>query len=153
MFKTTSTIAAAALLAAALLAAPADVLAARGGNGNGNKETPTPATLTFGDATGDAVRSDGLGNYAATIDSTGNTLELSTGTRALYFDFSNVVLANSFDPFAGAATAGWISDVSISISSLNSILIGEPTPTRPSPAPHSCSPLRRRTGPVPPSGA
>ena len=109
MLETTLTILSAAALAMALLSTPADALAAPGGNGGngGKKDAPTPATLTFGDATGDHVRSDGLGSYAATIDSTGNTLELSTGARALYFDFSNVILPDSFDPDAllGLATA------------------------------------------------
>jgi len=161
MIKTTLTILGAGALAVALLSAPADALAARGGNGNGgngNKDISTPATLTFGDATGDHVRSDGLGSHAATIDSTGNTLELSTGARAIYFDFSNVVRPDSFDPFGGGATAGWISDVSISISSLNSILIGEPDPNKSlagatflftAPAPNGSGPTEwRLTGPT-----
>jgi len=76
--------------------------------------TGTPATLTFDDLDGDAIRSDGQGPYDATID--GDILSLATGTgRGLYFDFSNRLAGSGGTPF-GSADSGTASNVTMTVN-------------------------------------
>ena len=72
------------LIVAALVVLSAGVLA----KGKPAADAGTPATATFDDLSGDAIQSDGLGAYDATID--GGVITLSTGRkRAVFFDFSD----------------------------------------------------------------
>ena len=76
------------------------VLAARGGK----PQTGTPATLTFDDLQGDAIQSDGLGAYAATIEN--QVLTVAIGKkRSLFLDFSTCLSGLCGSPF-GTSTSG-----------------------------------------------
>ena len=100
-----------ALVFATLSLSADGVLAARGGK---PQPTGTPATLTFDDLLGDAIRSDGLGSYDATIEN--GVITLSTGKkRKLFYDFSTCLgidLRFCDGPFGSttgtAATSMWV---------------------------------------------
>lgn len=87
-------------IAALLLLSAGGVLAARGGGPN----TVPNAILVFDDLEGDAIGSDGLGPYEATLEN--GILAVDTGRkRSFYFDFSNFVAGDPNSPL-GAANSG-----------------------------------------------
>ena len=98
-----------AVLAALLSAAPYTAFAAKGGRSN-------PVGVTFDDLFDDAIQSDGLGPYEASIGRKGS-LVLSTGDRTLFFDFSRAINPWWFHPFAGDAAD--IDNVTVTVSSLD----------------------------------
>ena len=80
------------------------VLAARGGKPE--PTTGTLATAVFDDLADDAIGSDGLGSYDATIEN--GTLTLSTGKkRGLFLDFSDCLhtLGSCDSPFGSSDSA------------------------------------------------
>ena len=88
-----------ALIFAALSLSADGVLAARGGK---PQPTGTPATVTFDDLLGDAIKSDGLGPYDATIEN--GVITLTTGKkRKLSFDFSTC-LGGACEDSTGSST-------------------------------------------------
>lgn len=97
------------LAAAALLLSPLGVADAGPGGGR------TALTLTFDDLPGDMIRSDGLGGYDAR-ESPAGAFVVSTGKRAVHFDFSNALTWWSFAPFEGGAVSGDIDSISMTVS-------------------------------------
>ena len=102
-----------AVVVALLAVSTSGVLAARGG-----KPKPgIPATLTFDDFAGHAIRSDGLGPYAATIQN--QIITFSTGKkRSLFFDFSTCFPGVPCESPFGSSTSGTVSNVTLSFNTL-----------------------------------
>jgi len=97
------------VLALATLLAVTAASAARGGQ----KQTGTPAIAAFDDLEGDAIQSDGLGPYDATIQDGVITVKASRN-RAIWFDFSDPLWADSETPF-GSATSGSVANATLSV--------------------------------------
>ena len=100
-------------IAAAILFPSAGVLA------RGKPAAGTPATLTFDDLAGDAIRSDGLGPYTASLEN--GVIRLATGKkRSIHFDFSTCLpgYSNCKSPF-GLSSSDTISSVTAEIGVRN----------------------------------
>jgi hypothetical protein len=87
------------------------------GGGKPEPTTGTPVTVVFDDLVGDAIGSDGLGAYDATIED--GVITLATGKkRKLSFDFSTCVGGSCEGPF-GSSTSGEVSDVAVTLDVSN----------------------------------
>jgi len=102
--------------------AAALILAASFAGAAGGRPT---ATLEFDDATGDAIRSDGLGAYVGTYSGRYGQFSLATGEDSIYFDFSDAYALDVVTPFGAAGDAGWLSGIQLTINYLD----GDPDTT------------------------
>jgi hypothetical protein len=85
--------------------------------GKPQPEPGTNSTLTFDDLSSDAIQSDGLGAYEASLDS--GVITLSTGKkRALWFDFSDCLTHPNCDSPFGASTTGSPPNVTVTVDLL-----------------------------------
>ena len=76
------------------------------------------ATMEFDDASGDAIRSDGLGAYVGTYSGRNGSFSLATGEDSIFFDFSNAYALDVVTPFGDAGDSGWLSGVQLTVGYL-----------------------------------
>ena len=89
------------ILISLLAVLPHSVLAAKGGNA---------ITFAFDDLPGDAIRSDGLGSYAGSVQNRDGSFAIK---GSMFLDFSMPTIAGALQPFGPGEDSGIIDDISL----------------------------------------
>jgi hypothetical protein len=93
---------------AALIVVAAHATAAKGAKGRGT------VAVSFDDAFGDGIQSDGYGTYTGTVGGRNGTFKMSTGEDSLFFDFSHPIYKGLITPFGSDGDSGLVSGVDVS---------------------------------------